>query len=97
MNGAREHLKLLSQRLYDSLKEDVGNSVATPTHILPVIIGDAIRVVQISRDLLERGVKVLPIRTPTVPPHTERLRISLSAKMQFSDVDLLSAVLNSLL
>lgn len=97
MNGARKHLKLLSQRLYDSLKEDVGNSVATPTHILPVIIGDARRVVQISRDLLERGVKVLPIRTPTVPPHTERLRISLSAKMQFSDVDLLSAVLNSLL
>ena len=64
---------------------------------ISVIIGDARRVVQISRDLLERGVKVLPIRTPTVPPHTERLRISLSAKMRFSYVDLLSAVLNSLL
>lgn len=50
-----------------------------PSHIRPLITGDARRAVELSERLLEAGYKVLPIRTPTVPPGTERLRFSLSA------------------
>ena len=39
------------------------------------------------QQLLRDGVKVLPIRTPTVPPGTERLRISLSAALTDAETD----------
>lgn len=57
------------------------------SHIQPVIVGDSARALEMSRQLLKRGVKVLPIRTPTVPPGTERLRVSLSASLTDSDVE----------
>lgn len=54
---------------------------APPSHIRPLVLGDAARAVAFSRRLLARGFKALPIRTPTVPPGTERLRFSLSASI----------------
>ena len=53
---------------------------------MPLIIGDASRTVAISEQLMRHGVKVLPIRTPTVPPGTERLRFSLSANLTDADI-----------
>lgn len=52
-----------------------------PSHIRPLIVGDPIKAINISKMLLESGYKVLPIRTPTVPPGTERLRFSLNANI----------------
>ena len=48
---------------------------------MPYLTGGAEAALRLSARLLERGYKVLPIRTPTVPPGTERLRISLSAAL----------------
>ena len=48
-----------------------------------------------SERLLELGFKVLPIRTPTVPPGTERLRFSLSAAIAPADIDALGRALQS--
>lgn len=50
-----------------------------PSHIRPLVVGSAERALSLSAKLLKGGFKVLPIRTPTVPPSTERLRFSLSA------------------
>ena len=50
-----------------------------PSHIRPLIVGDSRRAVTLSGRLFENDFNVLPIRTPTVPPGTERLRFSLSA------------------
>ena len=41
---------------------------------------------ELSAVLLEEGFKVLPIRTPTVPPGTERLRFSLSLDIKDDDI-----------
>ena len=54
------------------------------------MLGSAEKAVEFSRRLLDAGLKVLPIRTPTVPPGTERLRISLSAAMTTEDIDRLT-------
>ena len=86
MQPERKHLKTLGTRLAAGLATITGQEVA-PSHIQPFIVGDAHRAVELSRRLLDSGIKVLPIRTPTVPPGTERLRISLSAAMSTDDID----------
>ena len=57
-----------------------------PSHIIPVIIGDAKKTVRLSEELKSRGVLCLPIRTPTVPAGTERLRLSLNAALTDAEV-----------
>lgn len=70
---ARERLQNLSRILAGIIPGDA------PSHIRPLIVGDPHKALSLSGKLLERGYSVLPIRTPTVPPGTERLRFSLSA------------------
>lgn len=55
---------------------DVG---ASRTHIVPLIVGDAARAVEICEAALERGIFAQAIRPPTVPPQTSRLRCSVMA------------------
>jgi 8-amino-7-oxononanoate synthase len=47
--------------------------------ILPLMIGDATQCMQLSEDLLQRGLFAQGIRPPTVPPGTSRLRVTLMA------------------
>ena len=49
------------------------------SHIVPVIIGDSENTVETSRRLQQAGFYIMPVRPPTVPQHSSRLRISLNA------------------
>lgn len=75
MDDRRRRLKELNAELGRIL------GVENPTHIQPLITGSSAKAVELSKHLRENGFKVLPIRTPTVPPGTERLRFSLSASL----------------
>lgn len=90
MDSEREHLKKLGSQLATDLQIGPGS------HILPVITGNAALALDISAQLLESGFKVLPIRTPTVPPGTERLRISLSASLDSDTISKFAGTLNRL-
>ena len=77
---------MLGQRLASQL-QPLTDVAITPSHIQPFIVGDSRRALELSAALIKEGIKVLPIRTPTVPAGTERLRISLSASMTEDDID----------
>jgi len=55
-----------------------GLDVRGSSQIIPLIIGDAEKAVEISELLKRYGFWVLPIRPPTVPSNESRLRFSLS-------------------
>jgi len=57
-----------------------------PSHIIPVVIGDADRTMQLSERLLAEGVFVQGIRPPTVPPGTSRLRVTLMSPHTAEDL-----------
>jgi len=61
--------------------------------IVPVILKDEARALAASRELESRGFLVTAIRPPTVPPGTARLRVTLSATHEESQVDALIAAI----
>lgn len=63
------------------------------TQIIPIVIGGADEVMEISNRLLERGIFIQGIRPPTVPGNTSRLRITLMATHTEEDIKKLLALL----
>ena len=57
------------------------------TQIIPIIVGDAGKALEVSGRLLEAGFLVPAIRPPTVPQGASRLRVSLSAAHEQADLD----------
>ena len=64
--------------------------------VIPVVLGDSARAVEVSAALLDRGLLVPAIRPPTVAPGTARLRIALSAAHTAGDIAALLGALEEL-
>lgn len=59
------------------------------TQIIPVIIGENEKTVKIAEYLQKKGYYVLPVRPPTVPKGSSRLRLSLTADITFNEFKML--------
>jgi 7-keto-8-aminopelargonate synthetase-like enzyme len=64
-----------------------------PAPIVPVILGDERAALDAAATLLEEGLLVPAIRPPSVAPGTSRLRVTVSADHDVSDVERLSGAL----
>lgn len=93
MDEERSHLENISHLLYESIKNNFNNQKNSNSHIQPLIIGDPFKAKKISDFLFDNKIKALPIRKPTVPAGTERLRFSLTAGMKTDDIHNLDKVL----
>ena len=90
MTAERDRLRSLGRRLASILRLDRGSQIA------PLVVGNPRDAVALSARLADEGFKVLPIRVPTVPPGTDRLRFSLSAALDLHALDRLEKTLERL-
>ena len=56
-----------------------GWTVGGESQIVPVVVGESALAVSLSKTLAGRGFLALPVRPPTVPEGSARLRFSLTA------------------
>ncbi len=58
-----------------------------PTPIVPVVVGDPQKTMALSAWFLEHGVFIQGIRPPTVAPGQSLLRVTISADLEYTDLD----------
>ncbi|WP_047258583.1 8-amino-7-oxononanoate synthase [Chromobacterium subtsugae] len=85
----RERLRLLAARCRARLDGTRYSGGASRTPIQPFIIGGDAHAMRLAQGLREQGYWVPAIRPPTVPENGARLRISLSAQHEVSQLDAL--------
>ncbi len=86
LGDRRKRVALLSARLRSSLYER-SIPATGDAHIVPVIVGDAEKAVALSRHLEKEGFFAQPVRPPTVPEGTSRLRFSVTADQREEDIE----------
>lgn len=84
------------RKLLQNLSLDFSNSIDSKynSHIIPYIFGENELTVKAAKQLQKLGYYVLPIRQPTVPKGTARLRISLKSDIEFAGLTDLITYLN---
>lgn len=78
-DAERAQVAAYATTLRNALAE-VGHSTPSESHIIPIQIGQASHTVRIAEQLRALGYYALPIRPPTVPLGSSRLRLSLSTE-----------------
>ena len=86
LKQSRTDLMALSQRLQQGVRAK-GFDCPSSSHIVPVIIGDSAKTVAKAQALQNAGFYIMPVRPPTVPQQSARLRVSLTAHIQATEID----------
>ena len=92
LKNERKHLNAISQSLQQAVLSK-GFDCPSTSHIVPVIIGESQKTVDQATQLQRAGFYIMPVRPPTVPKHSSRLRISLTTQVSQTDLDQLVALL----
>lgn len=83
----RQKLHFNARYLRSRLKQMGFTILAEESPVIPVLIGDANKTVQMAQQLLVLGVFAPGIRPPTVPPGTSRVRATVMATHTRDDLD----------
>ena len=92
LSTQRQHLHAISQSLQHTIQHK-GFECPSTSHIVPVIIGDSQKTVEKAKQLQHAGFYIMPVRPPTVPKNSSRLRICLNTQIAQTDLDQLVEML----
>lgn len=92
LSTQRQHLRAISQSLQHTIQHK-GFECPSTSHIVPVIIGDSQKTVEKANQLQHAGFYIMPVRPPTVPKNSSRLRICLNTQIAQTDLDQLVEML----
>ena len=92
MTASRQHLQQLSAYLQQAVQAK-GYVCPSTSHIVPVIIGESQKTVDTAAQLQQAGFYIMPVRPPTVPVQSSRLRICLNTQFQQDELDQFIALL----
>ena len=85
-NDRRERLAEAALRVQAAVR-GACRECPSSSHIVPFIVGESNQTILKAEDIQRKGFYVLPVRPPTVPEGTSRLRISLTAAVTEEEVD----------
>jgi len=86
-------LNLLKEFFYKKLKEKNIKTMSTE-QIVSIVIGDNKKTIEVSKNLIKKGYLVYPIKEPTVPKKTARIRLTLTADMKLEEIEIFIKKLN---
>ena len=89
----REHLLQISRKLKEALTEK-GYNCPSVSHIVPMVVGASEDTIRKAEELQRKGFYALPVRPPTVPEGTSRIRFSLTADITEKEIDTLIEIIN---
>ena len=79
LDAERKRLSSNSSMIRNELQDLGFSTLNSSTQIIPVVTGSEDSAMQLSQHLEQLGILALPIRPPTVPDNTARIRLSISA------------------
>lgn len=87
-NRAKQQKKLKQNvsHLSSGLRK-IGYDIRSQTHIIPIIIGSEKKTLEFGKFMYDNGIFAQPIRYPTVPKNSARLRISVTAWLSKKQID----------
>lgn len=88
----REYLQNISSYLKEQLISK-GYACPSTSQIIPVMIGDSEQAIRKAEEMQRKGFYMLPVRPPTVPEGTSRIRISLTASVREEEIESLVKVI----
>ena len=80
----------------DNLKLLNFNLISSESPIIPILVGDAQKAVDMSKLLYERGILIPAIRPPTVPANSSRLRMTVMSTHTKEDLERLLEALSEI-
>lgn len=90
----REYLHEISRNFRKLLMLNEREEKGSPSPIVPVLIGDPVKTLELRSRFLQQGIIVGAVRPPTVPPHTSRLRISLHTRVTQQNLEEIYKILH---
>ncbi|WP_109440215.1 8-amino-7-oxononanoate synthase [Acinetobacter haemolyticus] len=86
MQQQRQHLAEISHFLQQAVIAK-GFSSPSSSHIIPIIVGENNAAIEKARYVQQQGFYAMPVRPPTVPQNSSRLRISLTSMVQKAELE----------
>ncbi len=82
----RKYLLLEAEKFRQTLTQAGFDILGSETQIVPALVGENTRTLELAARLRERGLMAVALRPPTVPPGRSRVRFSLSAAHSTEDL-----------